>query len=989
METGSPKPDKGSGLFEGLSMSPTGSNGAQVQEAGNNEEETPRIANPIVDISKAPKMGEPETESGSAVSALPLNNGRGPPSNGPAADLASQHVPPPITGATLTPSPAGDNGSTNRPSNTDAVSATDAASQNNENENSTTTPPRLDHRTDKAVRNNNNNNNKKDQTTKPPSSVTRGMKVHSDTPIPNADKSLRILRKFVAKTRGTIPTQYGGAKKAGILSYFRSNPKEDPTFVPYGQLVEVLLDGDEGNDVEDDDTLESLEEEHDKNESKSKNDLDEPDLVVESIFGVSGDTMAKARLSVAAFCHLLSVWGHASSRFFEQQDTRSQQAFSELLVVGIDSAAQLVSHGCLDGVEIWNVAVAEEYMPAINILAESVLVADVTLERSELAAMKFLLSAGCRVKPGEEALLRGTHLLQTIRMLYHIYLTTESKANRTTARAALQQLVTSIFARLVRTQEAIPPPTSAAAAAAASPRDLNASASASFESKGGNGSADSPFPSENHRDAFLVLRSICKLSMRNLPGDNMHSHVGLQTSGSNTMWDDGGRDASEHNKSSHGSAEAARSNNQAHLISTSAIHPAMESKVLALELLHYVLENVKFSREFVLESGPQFHSAIRNYLCVSLLKNCTSDNAQVVHLSLRMFALLVRNFRTILKNEVEAFVTNVFFVILDSKNSPIEHKNLVVTLFEEICSDPHTLAEIFLNYDCDLSAVDLFHRIVNTLSRVARTDAQEPQTGSTISFVAGAGAARAEKMRNEQRELRLDAMRALRQILASLHASIVEPMDSDKDGAATDETAAKFPPTEITPSGSIGDESGDGMTVHPEPAKQSLVQIYDSKKKRRKEESEAVLRFNQKPSAGIKYAAECGHINADDPADIATYLQKNKDLFDKTMIGDYLGREAEYQGGMALKVLHEYARSMDFTGLQFDDAIRYYLSGFRLPGEAQKVSDSAGQFLLRLYLFASDNLYDLTVYFHRLTVSWRSLRSVTQNKIRMSFQRLM
>ena len=51
-----------------------------------------------------------------------------------------------------------------------------------------------------------------------------------------------------------------------------------------------------------------------------------------------------------------------------------------------------------------------------------------------------------------------------------------------------------------------------------------------------------------------------------------------------------------------------------------------------------------------------------------------------------------------LKPEIEAFVTNVFFIILDSKNIIVEHKLRVA------------------NYDCDLSAVGLFQRIVNTLA---------------------------------------------------------------------------------------------------------------------------------------------------------------------------------------------------------------------------------------------------------------------------------
>lgn len=115
------------------------------------------------------------------------------------------------------------------------------------------------------------------------------------------------------------------------------------------------------------------------------------------------------------------------------------------------------------------------------------------------------------------------------------------------------------------------------------------------------------------------------------------------------------------------------------------------------------------------------------------------------------------------------------------------------------------------------------------------------------------------------------------------------------------------------------------------------MEIYGSKKKRREEESEVILRFNQKPWAGLTYAAQCGHLDITDPVDVAKYLLSNKDKLDKTQIGEYLGREPDYQSGFAVKVLHGYVNAMDFSGLVFDDAIRFYLSGFRLPGEAQKV----------------------------------------------------
>ena len=42
-----------------------------------------------------------------------------------------------------------------------------------------------------------------------------------------------------------------------------------------------------------------------------------------------------------------------------------------------------------------------------------------------------------------------------------------------------------------------------------------------------------------------------------------------------------------------------------------------------------------------------------------------------------------------------------------------------------------------------------------------------------------------------------------------------------------------------------------------------------------------------------------------------------------------------------MRVLHTYVDMIDLKGLSFDDAIRFFLSGFRLPGEAQKVCFSS------------------------------------------------
>lgn len=747
--------------------------------------------------------------------------------------------------------------------------------------------------------------------------------VQDETPIPNSDVTLRLFRKFIAKTQSHVPESHGGTQSLSLWTrYVSGTPTEyDTRFDAYRQLVDVLAVDKKKKNKGD----EEKEEDDDPEGSSSS------DAVVDAVLGESGDTMAKARKAMATFVHLMSVWGHVSARMAESQKSGTEyQVFCGMVATGYDTATSLVTYGCLDGVMVGIGPDGAEYHKVVDVLAESVFSSDLSQSANELAAMKFLLSTGCRVTTADgQAMLRGSHLLQTIRVLYHVFLTTTIEANKTTARASLQQLVTSVFIRMIASssssgedslhdnddQANIQPPNSPSKSMASVDLEPN-------------------FPSENHRDAFLVLRSLCKLSMRALPTGERHSHVGLQTSGSNVAWDASKENSSKMNGNSGALTDHPGGDHRdsLHHLQTHAIHPALESKILALDLLLYVLTRTEMEESFLQECGSQFHYAIRNYLCVSLLKNCTSDDTRVVNLSLRVFVPIFRNFRSILKTEIEAFVTNVFFVILDSKNSPIEHKSLVVTLFDEICSDPTTLAEIFLNYDCDMSAVDLFHRIVNTLSKVARTaEIEDPNASSTLSLVVGSDAARMERMRSENRELRLNAMRALRQVLASLHASIVEPMKATASDLDGEQNSSKIGDTEIIRNSTMSTKVDNGE------GKQSLVEIYGSKKRRREEVSEIILRFNQKPKAGISYAAKCGHVDDSDPTDVASFLLKNKDSFEKTQIGEYLGREPEYEQGFSLKVLHAYANCMDFEGLPFDDAIRYYLSGFRLPGEAQKI----------------------------------------------------
>lgn len=64
-----------------------------------------------------------------------------------------------------------------------------------------------------------------------------------------------------------------------------------------------------------------------------------------------------------------------------------------------------------------------------------------------------------------------------------------------------------------------------------------------------------------------------------------------------------------------------------------------------------------------------------------------------------------------MQKEIEVFLKEIYLNILDNKHSSVQQKQYLLGVLERICSDPRALVEIYLNYDCDRSALDnMFQR---------------------------------------------------------------------------------------------------------------------------------------------------------------------------------------------------------------------------------------------------------------------------------------
>ncbi|GLT84443.1 hypothetical protein SLE2022_026730 [Rubroshorea leprosula] len=370
------------------------------------------------------------------------------------------------------------------------------------------------------------------------------------------------------------------------------------------------------------------------------------------------------------------------------------------------------------------------------------------------------------------------------------------------------------------------------------------------------------------RDAFLVFRALCKLSMKTPPKEAL------------------------------------------------ADPQLMRGKIVALELLKILLENAGA----VFRTSERFLGAIKQYLCLSLLKNSASTLMIVFQLSCSIFISLVSRFRPGLKAEIGVFFPMIVLRVLENVAQPnFQQKMIVLRFLEKLCDDSQILVDIFINYDCDVNSSNIFERMVNGLLKTAQ--GVPPGTATIL-------------LPPQEVTLKLEAMKCLVAILRSMgdwmnkQFRIPDPQSTKRFEAVEN----SLEPRSLVMANGNGDEIVEGSDAPSEASSEaSDVLTIEQRRAYKLELQEGISLFNRKPKKGIEFLIKANKVG-DSSEEIAAFL-RNASGLNKTLIGDYLGERED----LSLKVMHAYVDSFDFQGMEFDEAIRAFLQGFRLPGEAQKI----------------------------------------------------
>ncbi|KAL5248280.1 hypothetical protein ACHWQZ_G017457 [Mnemiopsis leidyi] len=386
------------------------------------------------------------------------------------------------------------------------------------------------------------------------------------------------------------------------------------------------------------------------------------------------------------------------------------------------------------------------------------------------------------------------------------------------------------------------------------------------------------------RDAYLVLRTLCKMTMQPMP--------------------EGPIDPRSHE---------------------------MRSKMLALQLLLSVMQNHAGP---VMKSHKTFAQLIKQFLCVALSKNGVSTDPSVFEISLSIFLILISNFKYHLKMQIEVFFKDIFLSVLENPSYSFQHKWFVMRALAKVCADPQIIVDIYLNYDCDMVLDNIFERLVNDISRIAQGNLADH--GLTPQQEA--------QLQHKGMECLVSILKCLVEWSKDMYRRPQQRLDetTEKDGESKDtleekllDTPGNDTPRSIPRSTSMSSLASAGLLDNP--------QEFENIKKQKSILEQGIEKFNKKPKKGIEFLQDAGLIGPTS-ADVARFFHTDERL-SKTMIGEILGDDSEE----CKKIMSDYVDQLDFNDMAIVTALRTFLAGFRLPGEAQKIDRLMLKFAQRYY----------------------------------------
>ncbi len=439
--------------------------------------------------------------------------------------------------------------------------------------------------------------------------------------------------------------------------------------------------------------------------------------------------------------------------------------------------------------------------------------------------------------------------------------------------------------------------------------------------------------------------------------------------------------------------------------------------ILALSLINIALETMS-DVDALSVRYPRLLNILQNDLCRNLLRLSTSTDLTILGLALRVIFNLFNGIKDHMKVQLEVFLTSVHLRILSFSiaptsnertwSAPPERRELALESLLEFCREPMLMADLYMNYDCDINCTNLFETICSTLAKVANPDNGCSEQRNTTSNCGKKYDVPSDTdgVLEMDRKPRLNILNrlALEGVLAVVDGIARRCRASSKyEGTAPGNSAHLHPMHHIStsppdngtevpenaldinggslPAGGsipINDSEYDFCSVSTSSLASALhdkvplvrndssisddtdwlskAQHHTSlalqeRKLHKRRIAKVAAKFNEqsKDREWIEVAERVGILPTPaTPSSIASFLFSTPKL-DKAKIGLYLSKGPKEQYPVHGEVLVCFAALFDFSGMSFSDALRTFLGRFRLPGEAQCIDRLMEAFAVRLY----------------------------------------
>lgn len=568
-----------------------------------------------------------------------------------------------------------------------------------------------------------------------------------------------------------------------------------------------------------------------------------------------------------------------------------------------------------------------------------------TDERVEIQVTRALMAGVLN----EQLPAHGSTLLRAIRQIYNIFILSLSPVNQGIAQASLTQIVNVVFDKVEKIPHSKP-------LAYKSSSSVNINDNDSQNQSPGPGtptrqdSTQEPLTLKNLRDlndeeerivdqenysgdendliikdAFLLFRAMCKLSIKSLENESldMRSH-------------------------------------------------AVRSKLISLHIIHSIIKehiDVFLSNDILISSPAtkektRLVDAVRQYLCLTISRNAASAIPPVFETTVEIFWLIVSNLRSEFKREIPVFLNEIYFPVAEMKTSTSHQKRYFLIIVQRLCNDPRAIIEFYLNYDCDTTLPNICEKLTDYLTKLALTNVEvtanqkaqykehslKPIATYNLSQLPLLSISKlSSQSAMPDTSLPYPVDYALKLTSLNCVVGFLRSLNSWAQKAMTPETRS----SSVVLNRKRSSTSGSVVPLSPSFSMDEVddPQEFENLKQRKTALQDGIRQFNFKPKRGIEFLVRQGFIKDKEPLTIAKFLLEQHGL-DKAVIGEYLGEGDEEN----IAIMHAFVDEMEFSNTSFVDAMRTFLQAFRLPGEAQKIDRFMLKFAER-YVDGNPNIF--------------------------------